>query len=454
MKVTNERIERSRVVLNIQVDSDEMEEAVRKAYRRVGAKASIPGFRKGKVPPAILEQYIGREAVVEDAAEHLLPEVYERALDEQQVDAIARPEVEVLQVEPLSFKATVPVRPTVELGDYHEIKFSPEPVEVTEEEVSESLEQLRVMQAPWAPVDGPAELEDLLSVSVEGVVDGEVVIDEKDGVYQMSESIPGALPGFAEQLVGAKKEEERSFTLTIPEGRGDLGGKECAFTVQVKEIKRKTLPELDDEFAKGLGEAFDSLDALKNRVIETLKGKKEQEARSNLEEKAIKALVDMATVEYPDVMVDSELDHLVEENRRQHGNKEALDTYLDSIGKTEDEFRAELRPMAERIVIRSIVIQKFAELEGIQVGLDEINAEVEQMVQHVSDDSVRQVFDTPQARVSLGRNLFVKKAIERLYEVVTGESSLAVKADSMDDAVQDETSPAKEEEGEDAQGSE
>ncbi len=425
MKVTREDIERRQVVLNVEVEPHEMDEAVKKAYRRMGAQASIPGFRKGKVPPAILEQYIGREAIVEDAAEHLLPEVYEQAVEEQDIDPVARPQVEIVQVEPLSFKATVPVRPTVELGDYDEIRLNPEPVEVTDEEVGEVLERLRQAQAPWEPVEGPAQLDDMLTVSVQGTVDGEVAIDEEDGVYHMSAETPGALPGFAEQLVGVEKGEERSFTLTIPEGRGELGGKDCDFRVQVKEVKRKRLPELDDEFAKSLGRGFETLEALKEELSKGIGGKKEQAARQELEERAISALVDIATVEYPEVIVEGELERLVEENKKGYSDQEGLERYLDSVGKTEDEFRAELRPLAERIVVRSLVVQEFAAREGIKVDADEISAEIEQMSQYGSDDSLRQLFSTPQARVSLGRNLYMKKAMDRLHEIVTGGAESA-----------------------------
>ncbi|MCJ7521514.1 MAG: hypothetical protein MUP21_04785 [Dehalococcoidia bacterium] len=184
MKVSTDRIEGSQVVLNIEVDAEEMESAIKKAYHRLGAKTTVPGFRKGKAPPEMLERYFGREALVEDAVEHLLPEVYDRAIQEQEVDAIAQPQVEVLQIDPLSFKATVPVQPTIELDDYHQVKFEQEAVVVTEEEEAEALEKIRYMQAPWTPMERPAKSGDLLAIDVEGTVEGEVVINEKEGWYQ------------------------------------------------------------------------------------------------------------------------------------------------------------------------------------------------------------------------------------------------------------------------------
>ncbi len=411
------------MVLNIEVEGEEMEGAIRQAYRRLGAKTAVPGFRKGKAPSAILEQYFGKSALVEDAAEHLLPEVYDRAIREQEVEAIAQPQIEVIQIDPLAFKATVPVRPTVELDDYHQIKFELEPVVVTEEEVTEALENIRYMQAPWEPVERPASFGDLLAIDVEGSVGDKSVINEKEGWYRLSPDQPSPLPGFAEQLEGAERGEERAFTLTLPPEQGDFGGQECNFRVVVNEIKQKNLPELDDEFAKSLGQGLETLDSLKEKIAADLKSRKEWEAKSNLEEKAIKALVDLAQVDFPDIMVQSEIDHIIAEREQQFGDRASLENYLSSVKKTEDEFRSELRPMAERVVIRSVVLQKFAELEGVEVGAADIDAEVERMKQHASDEGVRKLLDSPSARESLGRNMFIRKAIDRLFEIATAEEA-------------------------------
>ena len=425
MKVSTERIEGSQVVLNVEVEGEEMEDAIKKAYRRLGAKTTVPGFRKGKAPPDMLERYYGKEAFIEDAAEHLLPEVYDRAIDENEVDAISRPEIDIIQINPLSFKATVPVRPTVELADYHEVQLEQEAVELTDEEVSDVLERVRDMQAPWVPVERPAVFGDLLTIDVEGTVDENVVINEKEGLYQLAPDPPNAVPGFAEKLEGAAKGEERVFALTLPEDRGDLGGKECNFKVLVNEIKEKNLPELDDEFAKSLGQGLETLEALRERISSDLKARKEMEARGKLEDQAIEALVALSGVEFPDVMVQRETDRLMDERERYFGDREKLQAYLESIKKTQDELREELRPMAENIVRRSAVLQKFAELEGIEVNAEEIKLEVERITQQTSDERVRQMFDSQSTRETIGRNIFVRKALDRLIEIATGQEASA-----------------------------
>jgi trigger factor len=396
----------------------------------------------------MLERYFGREALVEDAVEHLLPEVYDRAIQEQEVDSIAQPQVDVLQVDPLSFKATVPVRPTIELDDYHQVKFEQETVVVTEEEEAEALERIRYMQASWEPVERPAKSGDLLAIDVEGTVEGEVVINEKEGWYQLSPDLPNALPGFAEQLEGAEKGGERVFTLTLPAEQGESGGKECSFKVLVSEIKEKKLAELDDDFAKSIGQGLETLDSLKEKIAVDLRLRKEMEAKNNLEEKAIKALVDLARAEFPDIMVQNEIDHLISERERYFGDRHGLEDYLNSLKKTQEEYRNELRPMAERIVLRSLILQRFAELEGIEVSAADIDAEVERMMQYASDEGARRLFDSSSARESLGRNLFIRKAIDRLVEIATvGEASVASEEESV-------VSPAKEEEDENGDATE
>ncbi len=420
MKSTTEKIEGSRVVLSIETDNEEMEKSMEKAYRRLAAKTAVPGFRKGKAPRPMLERYLGREALMEEAANLLLVETYDKAIEEHKVEAIARPEVEVIQVEPLSFKATVPVRPTVELGDYHDIKFVPEQVEITEEEVNEALERLRNMRSTWEPVEREAKIDDLLNIDVEGTAQDKVVVSEKGGWYVISANPDAPFPGFSKELEGAKKAEERAFTLKLPEGFKESAGQDCVFKVKVNEVKQKNLPTLDDEFAKSLGKGVDTLDVLKERIKSDLKSAKERMARGRLEDKAIDALVAISRLEYPDIMVQNEIDHLVEERRQYQGGEGSLEDYLKNAKKTEEEFRNELKPAAEGVIKRSLVLAKLGELEKVEVSAADIDAEIERVVQNSSNDErVRQVFSSPTARESLGRNIYIRKAIDRLAEIAT-----------------------------------
>jgi trigger factor len=420
MKVSTEKIQGSQVVLTIEADKEEMDRSLDKAYRRLAAKTAVPGFRKGKATRPMLERYLGRDALVEEAANLLMVESYDKALEEQKVDAIARPKVEVLQVEPLSFKATVPVRPTVELGDYHDIKFVPETVVVTDEEVNEALERLRNMRATWEPVEREAKYEDLLNIDVEGTAQGKVVVSEKGGWYPLSPGPSSSLPGFSEQLEGAKKGEERAFTLKLSQEFGELAGEDCIFKVLVNEIKQKNLPDLDDEFAKSLGRSIETMDALREKVFADIKAEKERIERRKLEDKAIEALVAVSRLEYPEFLVHNEIDHLIDERRQHLGERDSLENYLKNAKKTEEEFRNELKPAAEDIIKRSLVLEKLGEVEKTEVADAEVDAEVERVIQGANnDDRVRQLFDSPSGRESLKRNLYMRKTIDRLAEIAT-----------------------------------
>ena len=420
MKVSTEKIQGSQVVLTIEADKEEMDRSLDKAYHRLAAKTAVPGFRKGKAPRPMLERYLGRDALVEEAANLLMAESYDKALEEHKVDAIARPKVEVLQVEPLSFKATVPVRPTVELGDYHEIKFIPETVVVTDEEVTEAQERLRQTRATWEPVEREAKFEDLLNIDVEGTAQGKVVVSEKGGWYPLSPGPSSSLPGFSEQLEGAKKGEERAFTLKLSQEFGELTGQDCSFKVLVNEIKQKNLPDLDDEFAKSLGRGIETIDALKEKVFADIKSEKERMERRRLEDKAIEALVAISRLEYPEILVQNEIDRLIDERKQYLGERDSLENYLKNVKKTEEEFRNELKPMAEDMIKRSLVLEQLGEVEKTEVSDAEVDAEVERIIQGAkNDERVRQLFSSPSGRESLRRNIYMRKTIDRLAEIAT-----------------------------------
>jgi trigger factor len=306
------------------------------------------------------------------------------------------------------------------LGDYHEIKFVPETVQVSDEEVNEALERLRHLQSTWEPVEREAKYDDLLNIDAEGIAKGNAIVKEKGGWYQLSADVPPAFPGFGENLQGAKKGEERTFTIKLlEEHHKELAGEECNFKVMVNEIKQRNLPNLDDGFAKSLGKGAETLEALKEMVAAEIKSEKERLARGRLEDKAVEALVAISRLEYPEVMVQHEIDHLIEERKQYLNKKEGLDEYLKNIKKTEEEFRNELKPAAEDIIKRSLVIEKLREVEKVDVSDAELDSEIEKIIQRAKDERVRQVFSAPQGRESLKRNLNIRKALDRLVETAT-----------------------------------
>lgn len=423
MKVSTEPVENRQVALNIEMEPVEIDKYLDRAYNRLVKKVSVPGFRKGKAPRDILERHIGKDALFQEALEDLIPRAYKEALDEQKIDAIAQPQFELIKTEPLIFKAVVPLKPTVKLGDYKQIRVDSKPVKISKKDIDDTIEQLREQQAIQIPVDRPVQLGDVVTMDVEGERGGEPFPIRKDVVYEVIKDARLPLPGFAEKLEGIAKGEERSFVLSYPQDyeMKELAGKEHAFKVTVKEIKEKKLPEVDDEFAKSLSK--DDVASLREQIESNLTSRAEDRARVELEQTATDKLIELSQVEYPPILVEREIDRLLNEEARHFAEGVAgLENYLKTLNKTMDAHREELRPMASKRVIRSLVLGELAETEKIEVKESEIDDEVEKMARDADKqaEDVRKLFSLPQARDSIRQFLTGRKAVELLVEVAKG----------------------------------
>ncbi len=435
MKVTREKTENSQVFLSIEMEPAEVEESLEKAYHRLVRKMNIPGFRKGKAPRAILEGYIGKESLLEDALNNLLPQAYEQAITEQKIEAFAQPHIEIAQTDPVVFKATVPIQPTITLGDYHNIQVTPKPVEFTEDDVNTAIEQLRHQHAIWEPVERPVDFGDLVVLDVESDIEGKPFINQKGAQYQVLRELPSPMPGFAEQLPGVKQGEEKEFKLQFPQDYpGEkLAGKEPSFKIRVTEIKQERLPELNDEFAREVSSDFKTLDSLREQVSTNLERQAKERAEADFEERVIEAVVDLAEVEFPPVLAEVEISRLLKEQsqRWQMGGK-SLEEYLRSINKTEPELREEIRPLAAKRITHSLVLGKIAEEENIKVSDSEIHAEIENITKNVDNkDKLEKLLNTSQAHESLKQSLITRKTIQRLVEIA---KDVAAESDIPDDS--------------------
>ena len=428
MKVTREKTENSQAFLSIEMESTEVEESLKKSYNRLVKKANIPGFRKGKAPREILERYIGKESLLEDALNILIPQAYEKAIAEQQIEAIARPSIEVAQTDPVVFKAIVPLKPAIKLGDYHNIQVTQEPVEVTEDNVNTVIEQLRYQHATWEPVERAVDFEDLVVLDIWSNVEGKPFINQKGVQYQVLHDLPFPMPGFAEQLAGMKSDEEKEFKLQFPADYpgGELAGKEAWFRVRVTEIKQEILPELNDELAREINPDFKTLDSLRERVASGLKLRAEEKARIDFEEQVIDATVGLAGVEFPPILVEAEINRLLNQ-RFQRGNQE-LEAYLKSVNKTKEELSEELRPVATTRVTRSLVLGQVAEEEKVEVSDSEVDTDIESMTKSATEkkDELEKVLNTPQARESIKQALLTRKTIQRLVEITKGKETKTI----------------------------
>lgn len=422
MKVSTEPVENSQVALNIEMEPVEIDKYLERAYNRMVTRVAVPGFRKGKAPRDILERHVGKDALFNEALEDLIPAAYKEALEEQKIEPIAQPQFELIKTEPLIFKAVVPLKPTVKLGDYTKIKVKSKPVEISAEDTEATIEQLRHQQATLSPVDRPVQFGDIATIDVEGEREGEPFPIRKDVVYEVNKEARLPLPGFAEKLEGMVKGEEKSFALSYPADyeMKELAGKEHGFKVTVSEIKEKKLPELDDEFAKSLGK--DDMASIREQIASNLQARAEERARLELEQQAVDAAVELSEVEYPPVLVDREIERLLKDEARHFSEGVAgLDNYLKTIGKTFEGHVEEIRPVASRRVVRSLVLGKIAETENIEVADSEIDEEIEKMVKDADKqaEEMKKFFSLPEARESIKQFLTGRKTIDRLVKIAT-----------------------------------
>ncbi len=423
MKITNEKTENCQVFLTVEIEPAEMEEPLEASYRRLAKKANIPGFRKGKVPRAILERYMGRESVLEDALKQLVPQAYEKAIKEQEIEPFAQPDIEITQADPVIFKAIVPLPPAIELGDYQNIQLTPDPVATTEADVSDVLEELRHQHATWEPVERPLDFGDLVVLNINSEVEEKPFIKKLGVQYQVLHDSVNPAPGFAEQLVGMSRGEDKEFGLVLPEdfSQSEFAGKEAFFKVKVEEIKEEKLPEMNDKLAQQVSPDFESVDSLREKVTDNLKVRAEEKSRMDFEERVINAVIEQSQVDFPPVLVEMEINRILNEQaRRLQMSGRGMEEYLKSLNKTEGELREELRPVATKNVTASLVVGKVAEREKIEVGDSETDAEIDGTIESAAEDKreeFRKLLDTPQTRGSINQSLVTRKTIERLVAI-------------------------------------
>jgi len=425
LKIASEKTENREIVFEVEAEPEEVERSLDWAYRRLVQRHQVPGFRKGKAPRDMLERYIGRGALLEEALKNLVPQLINQAIDERQVEPVAQPEIEITGIEPVTFKATVPLMPVVELGDYGGLSIPREPANVTDEDASSVIEQLRLQHSTWEPVERPVQFGDLTTIDVTAQVEGKSILDRKGLQYQVIEGMPVPAPGFPEGLIGAEIGQARELNIALPADFSDkeIAGKDCLFNVRIEEIKQQKLPELDDEFARSLGQGFETVEDLRQDVTTHLQAMAEDNARRTHENRVIDALADMSRVEFPTVMVEREIDRLISMQENElRAQRISLEDYLKNQKKSGQELRDELRPIASRQITRSMVLSKLAEAQSIVISDEELDAEIEIMAQNAgkNGDSLRKLFQSPGTRNTLRGTLITRKTIGCLVEMALG----------------------------------
>ncbi|SHJ39546.1 trigger factor [Desulfofundulus thermosubterraneus] len=392
MKANAERIEKNTVLLEVEVDADQFSQAMDRAYRKLAKKVNVPGFRPGKAPRIILERHIGKQALLDEAVEMLIPEAYFKAVQDTGIEPVAQPQLELVQVEegkPVVFKARVVVKPEVELGQYKALEVTQPSTEVTPEDVQKELERLQNRHAKLVSLDeGTVQQGDLVTIDFEGRVDGEPFEGGQATDYTLEVGNAGLIPGFEDQLLGMAINETKEITVRFPEDypKPELSGKEAVFTVTVKAIKRKELAPLDDEFAKDVSE-FDTLEELRADLENKLKQAAEARAKAETRQAVLKKAVENAQVDIPEEMIQTRLKEMLQSlERRLMVQGLTLENYLKYSNSTVEEMEERLRPDARESLKTMLVLDAIAKAENITVTEEEIQAEIERMAKEMQQD--------------------------------------------------------------------
>jgi trigger factor len=446
VKVSTQEIEQSQVVVEIEVEPPRLERAMDQAYRRMAGRLKVPGFRPGKAPRPLVERMIGRESLLEDAIEHLVPEVYREAVDQENLYPIEEASFEVVEAEPLKIKATVPVRPAVQLGEYRGLRRELTTPETTDEQVEHVLGQLQESHATWAPVERAVQLEDRIAMDVHGTVEDKPILDRHDVEYVVRGESDRPMPGFAEQLVGMSAGDDKSFTLAVPADfeDADLAGKQAAFDVKVHWVKEKQLPELDDAFASSVG-TFSTLDELKQEVRGELQARAEATARQALQEGLIDEIVGGASLELPPQAVEKQSERLRQQLASSLDRQGiSLEQYQQLTGKSPAEFAQELEADARRELTRLFVLDEVAKAEEIAVDPVEVETEIRRAAGDGADARrlVREALARRETRARVEAAVRERKTIAYLVDMATGATNGEAAAPRAEDAPPAADAPA------------
>ena len=405
------------VKLEITIEAEKFDNAMKKVYFQNAKYFNIPGFRKGKAPMNIVEKYYGAQIFYEDAFNEVATEAYDEALEANKIDAVSRPVVDIKQMEKgkdVIFTAVVQTKPEVELGKYKGIEIPKVEYKVEEKDIEHELGHMQEHNSRLITVDDRAlENGDIATIDFEGFVDGVAFDGGKAEGHELEIGSGSFIPGFEDQLVGMKIDEEREIKVTFPKEyfSKDLAGKEAMFKVKLHEIKRKELPELDDEFAKDVSE-FDTLAELKASIKEKIEKNNEQRQKYETEDLAIKAVCEDVKVDIPSGMVEFEVENMMKDfEQRLSYQGLNLDQYLKMIGKTEEEMKKEYEPQAIEAIKSRLVLEAIIKAEKIEASEEEVKAKMEEMAKNYGK-KVEEISENENLKRYLKEGIESEKALE------------------------------------------
>ena len=432
MKATVEKIENRRATLRVEVEPEAVARALDRAYRHLVRHVQIPGFRKGRAPRFLVERHLGKAALYDEALEHLLPDAYRRAVAETGIEPIDQPELEIeafSEESGLRFKAEVEVKPEVELGDYRSVRVEVPPATVTAEDVDRELEQWRQLHATLEPAgeDAVAEKGMVAVLDLAGTLDGQPIPGGRAEDYSVELGSGRLVDGVEERIIGMRVGEERDIPVTFPDDHPEEGlrGKTATFRVRLKELKRKQLPTLDDDFARDVA-GVASLQELRERVEKQLTRLAEERVRAQVRRQVVERVVAGARLEVPETLVRRRVEErlaTLEDQLRRQGDD--LEGYLRSTGQTREQLEESLRRAAEDDVRTDLVLDAVAKAEGIQVTDADVEAYVRDLAKALGEPltKLRDRFRRTGLMDGFAEDIRRRKAVDRLVELATGQAA-------------------------------
>ena len=387
MSVQVEKLEKNMAKLTIEVSADRFDKAIEEAYQKTRSRIALPGFRKGKAPRKMIERAYGAGIFYEDAANILIPQAYDEALEETEETIVSRPDIDIVQIEagkPFIFTATVALKPEVTLGEYKGLEVEVSDTAVTDEDVQKEIDTQRDKNSRMVDVtDRAVQQGDMIRLDFDGSVDGEAFEGGKSDDYPLTIGSGSFIPGFEEQLIGTAIGEEKDVTVTFPEDyhAKELAGKEAVFKCKVNSIQVKELPELDDEFAQDVSD-FDTLDEYREDVRKKLTEQKEAEAKRMKEAAVVDKIVENATMDIPEAMVDEQVRRMIEDFRRRIESQGIqMEQYMQFTGMDITKLQEQMRPEARKRISNSLVLEAVAKAEQIEISDERIDEEIGKMAE-------------------------------------------------------------------------
>ncbi len=423
MSVQVENLEKNMAKLTVEVPAEELDKAIQAAYMKQKSKISVPGFRKGKVPRAMIEKMYGVEIFYDDAVNDILSKEYPKAAQESGLEIVSRPSIDVVQIEKgkdLIFTAEVAVKPEVTLGDYLGVPVKKADISVTEEEVSAEIEKERESNARMVTVEGRAVEEgDTVVIDYEGFADGVAFEGGKGENHPLVIGSHAFIDTFEEQLIGKNTGDAVTVNVTFPEEyhAPELAGKPAMFQVRINEVKAKELPELDDEFAQDVSE-FDTLAEYRESVHKKLIERKENEARRLKENEVIEKIIEGSQMEIPDAMVQTQAETMVDEfSSRIAQQGLSMEQYMQFTGMTQDKLMEQMKPDALKRIQSGLVLEAIAKAENIEVAQEDVDAEITTMAEMygMEADKLQEIMGDSE-KDSIKKDLAIQKAVELIVE--------------------------------------